>query len=123
MRWQLTNARGAAQVEKLPDKSAKLQEWDKASKRAIRLHVRDNTATALEELHAGDIVAAAGGSALVKLVHNIHTGHKFALCDIVEGEVVIKYGVPIGRTTMPVATGEHIHLHNLVSQQGESEGQ
>ncbi len=41
------------------------------------------------------------------------TGHKFALRDIAEGETVVKYGMPIGVATRPVAAGEHVHTHNL----------
>jgi altronate dehydratase len=110
-------------VGPIPDNAAKLHQQVKAAKRAIQLHERDNTATALEALHAGDIVAAAGGSAKVKLMQDIHIGHKFALRDIVAGEAVVKYGVPIGQATRPVMVGEHIHLHNIASLQGESEEQ
>ncbi len=40
-------------------------------------------------------------------------GHKVALRDIRAGEPVIKYGMPIGRTTVDVAAGTHVHTHNL----------
>ena len=40
-------------------------------------------------------------------------GHKYALRDIAEGENVIKYGMPIGHATKPIAKGEHVHVHNV----------
>ncbi len=44
---------------------------------------------------------------------NPQNGHKFAVCDIKEGENVIKYGNPIGHATCDIAKGEHVHTHNL----------
>ena len=29
------------------------------------------------------------------------------------GEVVLKYGQPIGVATQPIAAGEHVHVHNV----------
>ena len=40
-------------------------------------------------------------------------GHKYALCDIKEGENVIKYGSPIGHATCDILGGEHVHTHNV----------
>ncbi len=44
---------------------------------------------------------------------NVNTGHKAALCDIAEGEDIIKYGFPIGHATQSIAEGGHVHTHNL----------
>lgn len=40
-------------------------------------------------------------------------GHKVALCDIKQGENVIKYGYPIGHATSDIKEGEHVHTHNV----------
>ncbi len=40
-------------------------------------------------------------------------GHKIALCDIKEGENIIKYGYPIGHAVCDIKEGEHIHTHNI----------
>lgn len=50
----------------------------------------------------------------------IKAGHKFALCDIGEGEPVIKYGEIIGRATCDIKKGEWVHTHNLRSHLDES---
>ena len=44
---------------------------------------------------------------------NLENGHKYALCDIKEGENIIKYGNPIGHATTDIKKGEHIHTHNI----------
>ncbi len=41
------------------------------------------------------------------------SGHKFALCDIKEGENVIKYGNPIGHAVCDIKKGEQVHTHNM----------
>jgi altronate dehydratase len=43
-------------------------------------------------------------------------GHKFALKDMGEGEAIIKYGEPIGQSTVKISRGEHVHVHNVISQ-------
>ena len=46
-------------------------------------------------------------------------GHKYALRDIAQGENIIKYGMPIGHATKPIAKGEHVHVHNVATNLGE----
>ncbi len=46
-------------------------------------------------------------------------GHKYAIRDIAEGENVVKYGMPIGHATRPIAKGEHVHVHNVKTSLGE----
>lgn len=43
----------------------------------------------------------------------IPIGHKLAIRDLGAGASVMKYGVDIGRTIAPIATGEHLHVHNV----------
>ena len=47
-------------------------------------------------------------------------GHKYALCAIRAGENVIKYGMPIGHATCDIAPGEHVHVHNVATNLGET---
>ena len=44
---------------------------------------------------------------------NLEDGHKYALCDIAEGENIIKYGNPIGHAVCDIKKGEHVHTHNI----------
>ena len=49
----------------------------------------------------------------LKAVSDIPIGHKIALSDLTNNDIVIKYGVDIGRTIAAIKTGEHLHVHNV----------
>ena len=49
----------------------------------------------------------------MKALDAIPIGHKLAICDLAEGDTVIKYGVDIGRTIAPIKTGGYLHVHNV----------
>jgi len=49
----------------------------------------------------------------------IPAGHKLALCDISQGDFVIKYGQIIGRATRDIKAGEWVHTHNVRSHLDE----
>lgn len=82
------------------------------------INEKDNVATALMKLNAGIEVSVKlqGRPQKITLLSDIPMGHKFALKDMEKGEAVIKYGEPIGQSTATIARGEHVHVHNLVSQ-------
>ena len=40
-------------------------------------------------------------------------GHKVALTGIQKGDPIIKYGEKIGRATIDITAGQHVHLHNV----------
>lgn len=73
----------------------------------LQIHPRDNVAVALADLEAG---FAAGATVLKEPVKR---GHKFAIADIAQGEMVMKYGAPIGHATQDISAGEWVHTHNL----------
>lgn len=77
---------------------------------AIKIHSLDNVAVALRDLDAGHTVELP--PLTVQLQQAVTRGHKFALRPIAEGELVIKYGLPIAHATQPVAAGEVIHSSN-----------
>jgi len=91
--------------------------------KAILIDTKDNVATTFEELKAGDKVTVAlnGKEQTVTLAQDIPFGHKFALADIAMREPVIKYGESIGLSTMPIKTGQHVHIHNMESQKGRGD--
>ncbi|RPI49736.1 MAG: hypothetical protein EHM56_11925 [Chloroflexi bacterium] len=82
-----------------------------ATRLAIVIDARDNVATAIQDLKAGDCVEMEGGA--VFLVSDVPFGHKFALIDIPRGGTVIKYGTWIGRATAAIPRGAHVHVHNV----------
>ena len=77
----------------------------------IIIDPRDNVATAIVDLKAGDRVE--DGVRVVVLDGDIPFGHKFALADVPEGEYIVKYGAPIGRATAGICRGDHVHVHNV----------
>ena len=52
------------------------------------------------------------------ITDNIPFGHKFAIRDIPEGSLILKYGEPIGVARIDIKAGQHVHVHNLESKRG-----
>jgi altronate hydrolase len=83
----------------------------------IKIHPADNVAVALAELEAGPAEVLGGEQVL--LTDGLSRGHKVALLDLAEGQPVIKYGLPIGLASRPIAPGEQVHTHNLATALNE----
>lgn len=77
--------------------------------RMLTLHPQDNVAIALADIAAGDTGNATGP----KLLQSVKQGHKIAIAPIRVGQNVLRYGQTIGQATADIATGEHVHTHNL----------
>lgn len=87
-------------------------------KRTLQIHSTDNTVVALEDIPAGETIWVNGRELTV--VDDVRFGHKIAIAPIAAGEQVTKYGASIGLATQPIAAGEHVHTHNLVSVRGSA---
>lgn len=77
----------------------------------LKINPADNVAVAINPLTAGTTVNVDGDE--ITLVSDIPAGHKFALCDIAEGENVIKYGFPIGHTRHEVKRGAFLDHNDI----------
>lgn len=86
-------------------------------KKIIRLNIQDNVITALEKIEKGDIIKLEDE---IIALNNILFEHKMAIQDIKKGEIVRKYGVPIGVAYKDIKKGEHVHLHNLKTIQDDN---
>lgn len=77
----------------------------------------DNVGVATVDITAGEVAQGlymdTQAPAEVKARTAIPLGHKVALRDLKPGEPVIKYGHDIGRVTVTIQAGEHVHIHNL----------
>ncbi len=84
---------------------------------------RDNVATCLAALKAGDAVGLelAGATRSIDLVTDVPFGHKFALGPIEAGGEIRKYGVVVAQATRAIAAGEHVHVHNVESLRGRGD--
>ena len=76
---------------------------------AVGVAVRDIDAGA----HVEGRVQTGGSPITVAATQAVPLGHKIALRPIAAGEPVTKYGVAIGRATVDIAVGDHVHTHNL----------
>ena len=89
---------------------------------AILLNPKDDVATALTQLDAGQTVNvtldddSASVAYAIDLREAIQFGHKYALRDIAKGEPILKYGLPIGNALDDIPTGAWVHVHNCRSE-------
>jgi len=92
---------------------------------AIVLNERDNVATALVAMPAGEYaVASSGGTSVITVTERIDAGFKVSLSHLHPGDKVYKYGYVIGVAEGEIRPGECVHIHNMAScySSRESEG-
>ena len=82
-----------------------------------KINAHDNVVVALEPLTAGSKIDVNG--ATVALKSDVPAGHKIALTDIYKGELIIKYGFPIGTAKEDIRPGDWVHSHNTQSRLGK----
>jgi (2R)-sulfolactate sulfo-lyase subunit alpha len=78
----------------------------------------DLVGVAVRDLGPGPVQGSylSGSETLsVRLAEPVPLGHKLALADIAAGQDVIEYGQRVGIATRDIATGEHVHVHNVRS--------
>ena len=75
----------------------------------IVLGDKDNVAIALKAILKDDSIGELGLNART----DIPKGHKVARRAIPSGEAVFKYGQIIGKATIDISAGEHVHSHNI----------
>jgi altronate hydrolase len=81
----------------------------------ILLHSDDSVAIARVSIPAGQTFRINGNTLTARSA--IPAGHKIAIRPISSGDPVYRYGNVIGFATASIATGEHIHTHNLGYQE------
>ncbi len=89
-------------------------------KRCFQVNAEDNVATLLEDAGPEHVaVLGAVPDATVELVEPIKLGHKACTRATAEGDLIVKYGVPIGVATTAIPVGAWVHLHNCASRVDE----
>jgi len=87
---------------------------------AIRIHPKDNVATLISGIKRGaevSVVSSEGKTVqIVKARNSVPQAHKIALEKIGADADVIKYGEVIGRASVPIEEGTHVHVHNVESK-------
>ena len=87
---------------------------------ALVLDPADDVAVLLRPVSAGESVMVAGRGVAIETRAALPLGHKIALRPLPAGSLVRKYGEVIGRLTAPAETGDHVHVHNLMSLRGSA---
>ena len=90
--------------------------------RLFVIHSDDNVATAIEQVKPGYAILIGNCTGKICAVEPIPQGFKLALREIHEGELIVKYGVPIGRSTRRISQGDCVHTHNMASLNDERSG-
>jgi hypothetical protein len=89
-------------------------------KRCFQVNAEDNVATLLEDAGPESIaVLGLGPDATVEVLEPIKLGHKVCTRAAAEGDLIVKYGVPIGVATAEIPAGAWVHLHNCASRVDE----
>ena len=57
----------------------------------------------------------------MELCDDIPANHKFAFADIKAGDPIIKYGLVIGKASIDIPRGAHVHVHNIESNRGRGD--
>jgi len=94
-------------------------------KLALKVHDEDNIAILFcEGTEPGEIIEVvdkAGKKQQITAISSIPYGHKIAVCKIVTGDTISKYGESIGVADADITAGEHVHVHNLKSTRGRGD--
>ena len=81
----------------------------------VVLAAADNVGIALRDIETNEAARSAGGS-WIAAREAIPLGHKIALADIECGQAIVRFGVPVGIATKPIAPGQLVHIHNVRSR-------
>jgi hypothetical protein len=82
--------------------------------RLLQLATGDNILIALCDLAAGAVVTVGGQTVIVE--EDLPLGFKLSARDLEAGEVIVRFGMPIGRATGSIPRGTCVHVHNMASQ-------
>lgn len=86
----------------------------------LHLHPDDDVAVAVGPIAAGTNVDVLERPIVIR--DAIANGHKFAVRHIAAGDVIRKFGFPIGVARSAIDEGTHVHSHNLAYSDGANEG-
>jgi altronate hydrolase len=81
----------------------------------VVLAAADNVGIALRDIDTNETAQSAEGPPIVAR-EAIPLAHKVALGEIEPGNPIIRFGVPVGLATKPIAAGQLVHVHNVRSQ-------
>lgn len=83
---------------------------------ALVISEKDNVAVAIENIEENEEITVKFTDGSVKkmlVLENVPIYHKLAIRDIDKGSYVLKYGEHIGRASVDIKTGNHVHEQNV----------
>jgi len=80
---------------------------------ALQIDRADSVAIVTSSVETGEEIVATETGCKVVATEPIRAGHKVALVKLDTGDMVYKYGIPIGRMTSAIEAGGWISTHNL----------
>ncbi len=83
----------------------------------LKINDKDNVVVALRPIAGGEQIVLEERT--ITVTEEIPAGHKLAVCDILEGGEVIKYGSRIGYAKENIKAGSWIHTHNIRTALGD----
>ena len=88
---------------------------------AVSMDPKDTVVTVTKAIEAGQTVSWREGGEYrsVTAQDPIPIYHKIAVVPVEKGGYIYKYGEKIGVATQDVLPGQHVHVHNLVSEAHE----
>ena len=93
---------------------------DAVMKRCFQVNLEDNVGTLLQDAGPGPVaILGAAQDTEVDLIEEIALGHKVCTRFVSKGDLIVKYGVPIGVATKEIPVGAWVHLHNCASRVDE----
>jgi altronate dehydratase small subunit len=87
----------------------------------LMLKKSDNVAIAIRQIEAGETVSDTQEEVSLVATEKIPFGFKIAICEILKGGVIYKYGEPIGKSTEAISIGQLVHVHNIVGVRGRGD--
>ena len=91
----------------------------------LQLNEKDNVAVAIENCsrNVKVVVKAPKPHAGFDIVpiSDIPFGHKISLSDMKAGDIIVKYGRPIGRATEAIPKGQLVGVHNIEGLRGRGD--
>ena len=88
-------------------------------RKVLVLNPADNIAICLEDMPAGTVIDQ--DNLKLTITQKIPRGHKVASRAVTKGDGIIKYGERMGHATKSIATGSHVHTHNVLGDRLSTE--
>lgn len=82
-----------------------------SNNKVLRIHPTDNVAVCISPLKEGEEFIVGGKT--IRTLNDIPSGHKIMLCDIKSGDIICKYGYPIGEARKDLKCGEWVNEKNI----------